>query len=115
VKGVPDNQAVMIVAEDNFHGRTTLAVSLSNDEDSYGHFGPLVPNIVRVPYNNLRTCTHSHNHSLSHSFSISLSLDLDIPDFINELLFGDCTIINVTIHHHTCCSLISVSRILGLR
>jgi acetylornithine/succinyldiaminopimelate/putrescine aminotransferase len=48
VKKVPANSATIIVAEDNFHGRTTMAISLSTDPDSYGNFGPMVPNIVKV-------------------------------------------------------------------
>ncbi|HNW96795.1 MAG TPA: ornithine--oxo-acid transaminase [Bacteroidales bacterium] len=51
-KGIPENQAKIICCEGNFHGRTVLAVSLSNDPESYGGFGPFVPNIVKIPYNN---------------------------------------------------------------
>ncbi|HOT88704.1 MAG TPA: ornithine--oxo-acid transaminase [Bacteroidales bacterium] len=50
-KGIPENQAKIICCEGNFHGRTVLAVSLSNDPDSYAGFGPFVPNIIRIPYN----------------------------------------------------------------
>jgi len=50
-KGVPENEAKIICCEGNFHGRTVLAVSLSNDPDSYGGFGPFVPGIIRIPYN----------------------------------------------------------------
>jgi ornithine--oxo-acid transaminase len=50
VKGIPDGQAEIAVAEGNFHGRTVLAVSLSDDPSSFGHYGPLVPGVVRVPF-----------------------------------------------------------------
>jgi len=50
-KGVPENQAKIICCEGNFHGRTVLAVSLSNDPESYGGFGPFVPGVVKIPYN----------------------------------------------------------------
>ena len=50
-KGVPENEAKIICCEGNFHGRTVLAVSLSNDPDSYAGFGPFVPGIIRIPYN----------------------------------------------------------------
>lgn len=53
VKGVPDNQAIILFAENNFHGRTMGAISASNDPSSYGDYGPLVPNIVRIPYNDI--------------------------------------------------------------
>lgn len=49
-KGVPDGTAEIIVAEGNFHGRTTTAVSLSTDPTSYGHYGPLTPGFVKVPF-----------------------------------------------------------------
>jgi ornithine--oxo-acid transaminase len=49
-KGVPDAEGEIIVAENNFHGRTVLAVSLSTDPSSYAHYGPLVPGIVKVPF-----------------------------------------------------------------
>ena len=50
-KGIPENEAKIICCEGNFHGRTILAVSLSNDPDSYGGFGPFVPSIIKIPYN----------------------------------------------------------------
>jgi ornithine--oxo-acid transaminase len=49
-KGVPDDAAEIIVADGNFHGRTTTMVSLSSDPQSYGHYGPRTPGFVRVPY-----------------------------------------------------------------
>jgi len=50
-KRVPENEAKIICCEGNFHGRTTLAVSLSTDPESYGGFGPFVPGIIKIPYN----------------------------------------------------------------
>lgn len=50
VKKIPPNRALIVCCEGNFHGRTILAVSMSDDEQSFGGFGPYVPNIVRVPY-----------------------------------------------------------------
>ncbi|MBL8924306.1 MAG: ornithine--oxo-acid transaminase [Myxococcaceae bacterium] len=49
-KGVPDGKAEVIVAEHNFHGRTIAAVSMSSDPGSFGHYGPFVPGIVKVPF-----------------------------------------------------------------
>jgi len=51
-KGIPENEAKIICCEGNFHGRTILAVSLSNDPESYAGFGPFVPGIIKIPYNN---------------------------------------------------------------
>ena len=50
-KGIPDNEAKIVVCENNFHGRTISIVSLSNDPDSYNQFGPFTPGVLRVPYN----------------------------------------------------------------
>ena len=50
VKGVPQNQAKIIVADGNFHGRTTTIISFSNDPESRNDFGPFTPGFVSVPY-----------------------------------------------------------------
>lgn len=49
-RGVPPDAGELVVAEENFHGRTLLAVSLSTDPTSYGGYGPFVPGIVKVPF-----------------------------------------------------------------
>ncbi|MEW2131485.1 ornithine--oxo-acid transaminase [Streptomyces sp. NPDC005435] len=53
VKGVPDGQANIVVAADNFHGRTTTIVSFSTDESARAGFGPFTPGFKIVPYNDL--------------------------------------------------------------
>ncbi|MEV4411044.1 ornithine--oxo-acid transaminase [Catellatospora sp. NPDC049609] len=53
VKGVPDGQAKIIVAADNFHGRTTTIISFSTDEDARADFGPYTPGFEIVPYGDL--------------------------------------------------------------
>jgi ornithine--oxo-acid transaminase len=50
VKGVVPNQAKIIVADGNFHGRTTTIISFSNDEQARADFGPFTPGFVSVPY-----------------------------------------------------------------
>ena len=55
VKGIPDNQARILVCDGNFHGRTTGVISFSNDPDSTGGFGPYMPGYTIVPYNDLET------------------------------------------------------------
>lgn len=52
-KGVPENQAKIIVCENNFHGRTITVVSMSTDPDSYRGFGPFTPGFIKIPYNNI--------------------------------------------------------------
>lgn len=51
-KGVAENQAKIVVCENNFHGRTITIVSASNDADAKKNFGPFTPGIISVPYNN---------------------------------------------------------------
>lgn len=52
-KGIAENQAKIIVCENNFHGRTTTIVSFSNDPDANKNFGPFTPGFIRIPYNDL--------------------------------------------------------------
>jgi ornithine--oxo-acid transaminase len=53
VKGIPDNQAKIIVCNENFHGRTTTIISASTDPESYAGFGPFTPGFEKIPYNDL--------------------------------------------------------------
>lgn len=52
-KGIVDNEAKIIVCNNNFHGRTTTVVSFSNDPDAHNNFGPFTPGFVRIPHNDL--------------------------------------------------------------
>jgi ornithine--oxo-acid transaminase len=53
VKEVPVNQAEIIVCEDNFHGRTMTAVSMSSSEEYQEGFGPMLPGIKVIPYGSI--------------------------------------------------------------
>ncbi|MFF1262005.1 ornithine--oxo-acid transaminase [Streptomyces sp. NPDC058321] len=53
VKGVPVDRATIVVADGNFHGRTTTIVSFSTDESARAGFGPFTPGFRVVPYNDL--------------------------------------------------------------
>jgi len=50
VKGIPENQAQIIVCENNFHGRTTTIISFSNDEGARKSFGPFTAGFIKIPY-----------------------------------------------------------------
>ncbi|MBS1714459.1 MAG: ornithine--oxo-acid transaminase [Armatimonadetes bacterium] len=50
VKGVPDDQAEIIVCEGNFHGRTTTIVGFSTEKNYRDHFGPFTPGFKIVPF-----------------------------------------------------------------
>lgn len=52
-KGVAENSAKIIVAENNFHGRTTTIISFSNDANARKSFGPFTEGFIRIPYNDI--------------------------------------------------------------
>jgi ornithine--oxo-acid transaminase len=54
VKGVPEGEAVIVVFDGNFHGRTTTIVSFSTDPEARDGFGPYTPGFRIVPYGDLR-------------------------------------------------------------
>lgn len=51
-KGIPANEAKIIVCEGNFHGRTITVISASTDPESKEGFGPYTPGFITIPYNN---------------------------------------------------------------
>jgi ornithine--oxo-acid transaminase len=53
VKGVPDGEAVIVVFDGNFHGRTTTIISFSTDPDARASYGPYTPGFRVVPYGDL--------------------------------------------------------------
>ena len=53
IKKIPEDKCLMIGATGNFHGRSLAAVSMSDDPDSRDGFGPFVPGIELVPFNNI--------------------------------------------------------------
>ena len=50
-KGIPQDKALIVGCENNFHGRTISIVSLSTDPDSYAQYGPFTPGLIKIPYN----------------------------------------------------------------
>ncbi len=52
-KGIPEDQAKIIVCAENFHGRTITIVSMSTDPDARKDFGPYTPGFVTIPYNDI--------------------------------------------------------------
>ncbi|WP_310378012.1 ornithine--oxo-acid transaminase [Flavobacterium sp.] len=53
VKGISENQAQIIVCENNFHGRTTTIISFSNDEGARKSFGPFTAGFIKIPYDDI--------------------------------------------------------------
>lgn len=50
-KEIPQDEAIIVTCEGNFHGRTITIVSISTDPDSYSQYGPFTPGFVTIPYN----------------------------------------------------------------
>ncbi len=76
VKGIAENQAKIIVCENNFHGRTISIVSMSTDPDARKDFGPFTPGFITIPYNDLG--------------ALKLALeDSDVAGFLVEPIQGE--------------------------
>ena len=54
VKGINENEAQIIVCENNFHGRTTTIISFSNDPVARKNFGPYTDGFIKIEYDNLK-------------------------------------------------------------
>lgn len=60
-RNIPENEAKIIVCENNFHGRTTTIISFSNDKDARNNFGPYTPGFIKIPYNDLSALENALN------------------------------------------------------
>lgn len=49
-KGIAENEAIIVVCDGNFHGRTTTIISFSNDPDARKSYGPYTPGFITIPY-----------------------------------------------------------------
>ncbi len=54
VKGVPENEAIIVTCKDNFHGRTISIISYSTDENAKKEYGPYTPGFEAIEYNNTK-------------------------------------------------------------
>jgi ornithine--oxo-acid transaminase len=61
VKGIAENEAVIIVCEGNFHGRTSTVISFSSDPAAKKGFGPYMPGFRAIPYNDLDALRNALN------------------------------------------------------
>lgn len=80
-KGIAANQAKIVFAKDNFHGRTISIVSASNDETARADFGPFVEGVLKVSYNDIA------------AFQQLVETDKNIAGFIVEPIQGEAGII----------------------
>lgn len=53
VKGIAEEQAVIIVCDQNFHGRTSGVISFSSDPSARKNFGPYMGGFINIPYNDI--------------------------------------------------------------
>jgi len=53
VKGIPANQAQIVVVKNNFHGRTISIITFSSAEESKHNFGPYTPGFIEIPYDDV--------------------------------------------------------------
>lgn len=63
VKGVQADKAEIIVCENNFHGRTMAAVSISTDEDNKRAFGPMLPGFKTIPFGDVDALKQAINEN----------------------------------------------------
>ena len=63
VKGIDENEAQIIVCENNFHGRTTTIISFSNDPVARKNFGPYTKGFIKIEYDNLQALESALNSS----------------------------------------------------
>ncbi len=77
VKGIDENQAKIIVCNNNFHGRTTTIISFSNDANAKRNFGPYTEGFLNIPYNDI------------HALETVLSKHSDIAGFLVEPIQGE--------------------------
>ncbi len=54
-KGIPENEAQIIVCDGNFHGRTTTIISFSNDDNARKNFGPYTEGFIKIPYDSIES------------------------------------------------------------
>lgn len=79
-KGIPENEAEVIFAKNNFWGRTLAAISTSSDPQSYRNFGPYMPGFKTIPYNDLS--------SLEQTFQ-----DKNVAAFMVEPIQGEAGVV----------------------
>ncbi|MEE9364688.1 MAG: ornithine--oxo-acid transaminase [Cellulophaga sp.] len=77
VKGIAENEAQIVVCENNFHGRTTTIISFSNDPIACKNFGPFTNGFIKIEYDNLEALERT------------LESDSNIAGFLVEPIQGE--------------------------
>ncbi len=76
-KGIAENQAKIVVCENNFHGRTTTIISFSNDPDARKNYGPFTEGFISIEYDNIQ------------ALKTTLETHKDIAGFLVEPIQGE--------------------------
>lgn len=63
IEGMEKDKAEIIVAENNFHGRTTTIVGFSSDETTYKNFGPFTPGFIKIPFDDASALERAINEN----------------------------------------------------
>ena len=84
-KGIDENQAKIIVCENNFHGRTTTIISFSNDENARKNFGPYTQGFIKVEYDNLQALEQA------------LTDNKDVAGFLVEPIQGEAGVCHLKV------------------
>jgi len=77
VKGIAENEAEIIVCENNFHGRTTTIISFSNDPIARQNFGPYTKGFIKIEYDNLK------------ALELALNTNKNVAGFLVEPIQGE--------------------------
>jgi ornithine--oxo-acid transaminase len=90
VKGIPENQAIVLSVENNFHGRTFAAISMSSDSESRDNYGPYLPNVgFCIPGTN-KPVVYNDKATLREAFEAAGS---NLAAFLVEPIQGEAGIV----------------------
>ncbi len=70
VKGIPKDEARIIVCNGNFHGRTITIISMSSDPEAYNDYGPYTPGFVKIPFNDTEALEKELRHPNTAAFLV---------------------------------------------
>ncbi|KAJ5784487.1 uncharacterized protein N7503_009699 [Penicillium pulvis] len=90
IKGIPENQAIVLSAENNFHGRTFAAISLSSDPESREHYGPYLPGIGCTIPGTEKPITYNDKAALREAFE---QAGPNLAAFLVEPIQGEAGIV----------------------
>jgi ornithine--oxo-acid transaminase len=76
-KGIDEHEAIIVVCDNNFHGRTTTIISFSNDENARKNFGPYTVGFIKIPYDDIE------------AFQFVLENNKNIAGFLVEPIQGE--------------------------